>query len=92
MKGIVKLKLERVGERLRESHNIAFEYTLDLVKRITERCTQVDTGARNIDYIIDKTILPDISAALLSQFAEENKPKKLTLELDEAGEFNYRFE
>lgn len=92
MKGVVTLKLERIGERLRESHDLAFEYTPDLVVCIAERCTQVDTGARNIDAIIDKTILPGISVALLSQLAEENKPRKLVLELDEAGEFQYRFE
>ncbi|MFQ6044380.1 MAG: AAA family ATPase, partial [Candidatus Poribacteria bacterium] len=92
MKGIVKLKLAKIGERLMESHNMDFEYSQDLVTRIAERCTQVDTGARNIDYIIDKTILPDISAALLAQLAGETMPARLTLTLDESGEFQYQFE
>jgi type VI secretion system protein VasG len=70
---------------------MAFEYSPDLVTRIAERCTQVDTGARNIDYIIERTILPGISVALLEQLAEETKPNQLVLELDDVGEFQYRF-
>lgn len=71
---------------------MGFQYSEDLVDRIAERCTQVETGARNIDYIIDKTLLPDISAALLSQLAEEATPNRLILTLDESGEFEYQFE
>jgi type VI secretion system protein VasG len=92
MKGIVKLKLAKIGLRLKESHNMDFEYSQDLVTRIAERCTQVDTGARNIDYIIERTILPGISVALLEQLAEETKPNQLVLELDDVGEFQYQFD
>ena len=92
MKGIVKLKLSRIGERLKENHKMEFEYAPDVVQRIAERCTQVDTGARNIDFIIDRTILPDISATLLGQLIDGTVPARLTLELDETGEFTYRFD
>jgi len=92
MKGIVRLKLGRIGRRLKEIHNMGFEYSQDMVERIAERCTQVEAGARNIDYIIDKTILPKISAALLSQIAEEEMPGRLTITIDESGEFQYQFE
>ncbi len=92
MKGIAKLKLLRIGGRLKDSHKMEFEYAPDVVNRIAERCTQVDTGARNIDFIIDRTILPDISSALLGQLADGTVPERLTLELDEAGEFTYRFD
>lgn len=92
MKGIVKLKLDRIGKRLRESHNMGFEYSEDMITRIADRCTQIEAGARNIDYIIDKNILPDISAALLSHLAEETMPERLMLTIDESGDFQYQFE
>jgi type VI secretion system protein VasG len=69
-----------------------FEYAPEVVTRIAERCTQVDTGARNVDFIIDRTILPDISSALLGQLVDGTMPSHLMLELDEAGEFTYRFD
>ena len=92
MRGIVKLKLGRIGKRLLESHNMGFDYSEDLVDLINDRCTQIEAGARNIDYIIDKTLLPNISAALLSQLAEETTPERLVLSIDESGEFQYKFE
>lgn len=92
MKMIVKLKLGKVGKRLMESHKMEFEYSEDMVGRIAERCTQVESGARNIDHIIEKTILPDISRELLQKLADEAMPDRLILMLDEAGEFRYRFE
>ncbi len=92
MKGIVKLKLDKIGKRLRESHNMGFGYSEDMITRIADRCTQIEAGARNIDYIIDKNILPDISAALLSHLAEETMPERLMLTIDESGDFQYQFE
>ena len=92
MKVIIKLKLNKVGNRLNESHKMGFEYSDDLVEQIAERCTQVESGARNIDHIIEKTILPDISRELLSKLAEEAMPDRLILTLDESGDFGYQFE
>lgn len=92
MRGIVKKKLAKIGARLKGSHQMDFHYSNELVQRISERCTQVDTGARNIDFIMERSLLPGISVALLGQLAGETKPRQLTVELDEAGDFQYRFE
>jgi len=92
MREIVKLKLGKIGDRLRDSHDIGFSFSEDMVDTIAERCTQVEAGARNIDHIIDKTILPDISSVLISKLAEEAMPEHLTLSIDEAGDFQYQFE
>jgi type VI secretion system protein VasG len=87
----VKLKLGQIGKRLRESHGMGFDYDPTVIERVVERCTQVDTGARNIDFIIDRTVLPDVSKAMLARMAEEAMPSKLTLGMDEAGNFTYAF-
>jgi type VI secretion system protein VasG len=91
MKGIVKLKLGRIGQRLHDAHNMDFQYDPAVVEQITERCTQVDTGARNIDFIIDRTVLPEVSKAMLARMAEEKLPAKLNLGMDEEGNFTYAF-
>src|SRR5436309_1760742 len=50
MKEIIRLKLDRVGKRLQEAHGIAFAYDAKVVDQIASRCTEVDTGARNVDH------------------------------------------
>ncbi len=88
---ITRLKLDQIGRRLGATHGMAFDYGDEIVERIAERCTQVDSGARNIDFIIDRTLLPEASRALLAQMADETTPECLTLGLDEYGDFTYTF-
>lgn len=91
MKGIVKLKLGSIGKRLRDAHAMAFDYDPIVIEKVAERCTQIDTGARNIDFIIDRTLLPEVSKAMLAKMTEEKMPAKLTLGMDEKGNFTYVF-
>jgi type VI secretion system protein VasG len=91
MKGIVRMKLSQIGKRLRDAHNMSFVFESAVVDRIADRCTEVDTGARNVDFVIDRTVLPDVSKALLAKMAEQQVPATLTLGINEAGEFTYAF-
>ncbi len=91
MKGIVRLKLNKIGKRLGSSHKMSFEYGDDVVDRIAERCTQVDMGARNIDFIIDRTVLPEASKVLIGKMTEEEMPRSLVLGISDNGDFTYNF-
>ena len=88
---IVKLKLNKIGKRLDSSHRMKFEYDPAVVDSIAERCTEVETGARNIDHIMSGTLLPEISKVLLGRMAEGELPEKLKVGLDESGNFTYEF-
>ncbi|MBP1649623.1 MAG: ClpV1 family ATPase, partial [Bacteroidetes bacterium] len=68
-----------------------FGYDKVVADTIVERCTQIDTGARNIDFIIDRTVLPEVAKAMLAKMAEEKMPSKLTLGMDDKGDFVYAF-
>jgi type VI secretion system protein VasG len=92
MRQIVEIKLNQIDKRLREAHGIRFTYEEEVVDRVAERCTQVDLGARNIDFIIDKNVLPQASKALIGRMAEDEMPSSLTLGLDEEGNFTYDFD
>jgi len=70
MKLIVELKLGRLAKRLQENQNLKVEFTKPIVKEIVSRCTRAETGARNIDAIIDRNIAPEISMQLLGFMAE----------------------
>ena len=67
---IIGLKLGKIGKRVEENYNARFSYEEDLVQLIADRCKEVDTGARNIDHILTKSLLPDLSSVLLSRLAE----------------------
>ncbi len=91
MGSIARLKLGKVDRRLREAHGVRFDFSDEVVQRIADRCTEVDAGARNIDAIIDRTVLPAASRVLLTRLADENLPEALVLGLDDAGDFTYSF-
>jgi len=91
MEDIVRIKLKRVAKRLMTSQKMSLGYSDDVVAQIAARCTEVETGARNIDHIINKTLLPEISTEILSRMGEENDDKRLDIDLAEDGSFRYHF-
>ncbi|MDG1872263.1 MAG: hypothetical protein P8J27_00020, partial [Mariniblastus sp.] len=67
----------------------SFEYSPKIVDAIKERCTEVDTGARNIDHILNKTLLPELSAEFLSSMSEGNAISSVKIDVSEDGKFKY---
>ena len=90
--GIVRLKLNKVGARLQASQKMRFEYTDAVVEQITKRCTEVETGARNIDHIINRTLLPEISTEILQRLGDEQQSSALKVDIAGDGSFAYTFE
>lgn len=62
MRQIVRLKLGKVATRLRHNHGVALDYDDAEIGQIASRCTEVDSGARNVAQIITGTLLPEIIA------------------------------
>ena len=91
MKEIVGLKLNRLADRLLHSHKMSFAYDGAVVDQIAQRCTEVETGARNVDHIINRTLLPQISTELLEQMSEEGQPNTLSVGISDAGDFAITF-
>jgi type VI secretion system protein VasG len=70
MKKIIELKLAKIGRRVREHYKAEFSYAPAVVEMIAQRCTEADTGARNIDHILTRTLLPQMSTEFLGRLAE----------------------
>jgi type VI secretion system protein VasG len=87
LRGIVDLKLKKVINRMAANNKIALEITTPARDAITARCTEVETGARNIDFILKGTVLPLLSNSLLESMAKNTNPSKAKLDVDAAGEF-----
>jgi type VI secretion system protein VasG len=91
LKEIVVLKLEKLVRRLNTTHKIALTYADSVVDQIAARCTEVETGARNIDYIMSGTILPRMSQEILTRMSTGDMPSAVRLDMDATGGFRISF-
>lgn len=91
MRRIVRLKLGKVVRRVAENYGAEVEYTDAVVDTIAARCTEVDTGARNVDKILNKTLLPELSSEFLTSMADGLEFKKVVIDANDDG-FQYSLE
>ena len=89
MKGIIRLKLNLVGNRVKENHKAAFAYDDAVVEAIAKRCTEVESGARNVDQIVAGTLLPELSKEILTKMADGQVITKVTVKADDKTGFAY---
>ena len=85
MRIIVKLKLDRIANRMLENRDVSFRYNEDLIESVANRCTEVESGARNVDHILTNTLMPDMSRELLSRMATGEQIKEVKVSLDGEG-------
>ncbi|MEO1618886.1 MAG: AAA family ATPase, partial [Planctomycetota bacterium] len=89
MSRIIRLKLGKVARRVQESYGAEFTFTDDVVDGIRARCTEVDTGARNVDHILNRTLLPELSAQVLASLAEGEVIEQIAIDMkDDAFDYN----
>ena len=89
LKMIIELKLKKIQKRIEENHKIALTYDPALVDTVATRCTEVESGARNVDNILTNTLLPDISRQLLGKMAEGEKVGRVHVGIGVDGAFVY---
>ena len=89
LKSIVRLKLAKIARRLHEVHRVTLEYGPELVDQVAARCTEVESGARNVDNILTNTLLPEVSTLLLTALVEGRRATAVRVTVDENGEFAY---
>jgi type VI secretion system protein VasG len=91
MREIVALRLEKLAARLHESNKMQLVYSAEVVERIAARCTDVETGARNIDHIMRGTILPQLSEEILAHMGGDAMPSSVRLGVTTEGDFTVGF-
>ncbi len=89
LRRIVRLKLGRIARRLRETHAVTLAYDDALVDAVAARCTEVESGARNVDHILTNTMLPELSRLLLEAAGAGTRPGALRVGVDTTGELTY---
>lgn len=86
---IIRLQLKKIGQRIAENHGASFTYDEAVIEAVGKRCTDVDSGARNVHNILNGTLLPAMSGEFLSKMAAGEPVSKVHISLGEDGQFTY---
>jgi type VI secretion system protein VasG len=86
---IIQLKLGRIRDRVAANHRAEFVWDDKLVDAVLGRCTEVDSGARNVDHILGGTLLPEIAEVVLGRMAEGAAVERIKVGAGKNGDFKY---
>jgi type VI secretion system protein VasG len=86
---IIRLKLDRIAARVKAQHRASFDYDNKLVDAVLARCTEVDTGARNVDHVVNGTLLPQIAEQVLTRMAQGTAIERIKVSAAKSGDFKY---
>ncbi|MGP9080005.1 type VI secretion system ATPase TssH [Yersinia pseudotuberculosis] len=92
LRTIVEMKLAQVANRLKKHYGLHCTLEASLYDTLVAACLLPDTGARNIDSLLNQQILPVLSQQLLSRMSEQQRTTSLTLGWDEADGITLEFE
>lgn len=79
---IIKHKLSKIIQRVHTQYQTEVAYSNDLLELILSRCTEVDSGARNVDHILNASVLPALATEILMALSEEKVPEKIQIEVE----------
>jgi type VI secretion system protein VasG len=88
---IVEINLKRIEKRVAEHYGASFSFDNSLVDDLASRCNDPDTGARNVENILTRSILPGLASECLQRMAEGSDIQNIHIGLAEDGE-NYRYD
>ena len=78
---IIHHKLGKIIQRIEKQYNTQVEYSEDLTELLLSRCTEVDSGARNVDNILNASVLPALATEILIALSEQTLPKKIMIDV-----------
>lgn len=86
---IAAINMRRIENRVATHYGAEFTYDEDVLINIVARCQDADTGARNIENILTRTLLPELASECLSRMAEDDDILRVHIGATEAGDFSY---
>ena len=86
---IVVMQLERIRRRVHDSYRASFEWSPQLVDTIAARCTESSAGARNVENILTRSLLPDLSAEVLARLADGESITSVYVGVSTEGSFQF---
>ena len=89
---ISKINMNRIAKRVNEHYQADFSYDDEVLLHIVARSQEVDTGARNIENILTRTLLPEMASECLSRMAGDESISRIHVGVDDDGKFGYQIE
>ena len=86
---IAAINMRKIEKRIVENYGAAFSYDEDVLINIVARCQESDTGARNIETILNRTLLPSLASECLNKMANDEEITKVHVGATEDGDFTY---
>ena len=86
---IIEHKLSKISQRIAAQHSTRLSFSTDLIELILSRCTEVDSGARNIDNILSGSVLPDLATHILSALIDGQAPEQINIDVDANQDITY---
>src|SRR5215203_5353171 len=86
---IIRLQLGKIKNRISDNHGAQFSYDDSVIDTVAKRCTDVDSGARNVYNILTGTLLPEMSGEVLSRMASGEGLKKVHVTGGDGENFVY---
>ena len=78
---IIHHKIKKITSRLEKQYQSKVQYSEELVELLLSRCTEVDSGARNVDHILNASILPALATEILMALAADHLPKVIQIDV-----------
>jgi type VI secretion system protein VasG len=89
---IVSLKLKKLAQRFLRNHKAVFSWDETVAQTISARCTEVDSGARNVDHILSHAVLPELSRQVLERISMSDPFGAVHMQMDRHGDFSFTFD
>ncbi|PKG38763.1 type VI secretion system ATPase TssH [Psychromonas sp. Urea-02u-13] len=86
---ICKINMNRIAKRVKEHYNASFSYDEDVMLHILARSQEVDTGARNIENILTRTLLPEMAVECLTKMSKDEEITHINVNVCDQGLFSY---
>ena len=86
---ICEINMKRIEKRVTEHYGANFSYDDDVMLHIVARSQEVDTGARNIENILTRTLLPEMASECLSRLADNEDISSIHINVSDEGQFAY---
>ena len=86
---IIRLQLERIVRRVRQNHGAELVYGDELVLAVLARCNEAESGGRVVDNILTHSMLPQLSAEVLSRMARGVSFARVAVAVGDGGEFRF---
>ena len=76
---IIQQKLGKITARIKKQYQTEVIYKDDLIELLLNRCTEIDSGARNVDNILNSSVLPALATEILMAMSEQKVPRLIEI-------------